>query len=60
MAPPVQRPEPQHEEDGRRAEQEEAWQRALRAGLVAVVVAVLVSGLSREDPVVDSFINATH
>ena len=49
-APPVQRPEPQHEEDGRRAEQEEARQRALRAGIVAVVVVVVVV----------SIMNATH
>ena len=45
----MQRPEPQHEEDGRRAEQEEARQRALRAGIVAVVVVVVVS-----------IMNATH
>ena len=52
VPPRVQHPDPRHEEDGRRAEQEEARQRALRAGVVAADAAVVV--------VVVSIINAAH
>ena len=41
VAPPVQRLEAQHEEDGRRTEQEEARQRALRARIVPVAFLVV-------------------